>query len=111
MILVKNNHRFLLFNNNGKFVDEIEFNNENMEGYDEEDDEDQMSNSLALIRMEFRGAQEELILPKAKMKALRDFRGFPYEIAKKEPEPRIVEENKMRLMQFSSNNKFYLFHD
>lgn len=45
------------------------------------------------------------------MKALRDFKGFPYQISKKEPEPRVVEENKMKLMQFSSNNKFFLFHD
>lgn len=54
MIMVKNRQRFLLFNSNGNFIDEVEFNNDNMEEGDE-DDEDQLNNSLALIRMEFRG--------------------------------------------------------
>lgn len=113
-----------MFNAQGSFRDEVGFNNEGLEIY--EDDEELGMTQLS-IRESAREAERPMIQEeerrrrnlnshkkdreKRNKQPVLDFKGNIYHYRDTVQQPPITNLNKMSLLQLSYDNKLYLFHD
>ena len=113
-ILVKIRRRFMIFTGDGAFIDEANFDDDILSQVNKDKNQPAMTYEIF---------KENLIqtrapnIDSAKVKLLRrriknpilDFLGKPFDFRPTVPPVPLSENNKMELIQFSYNNKFFLF--
>ena len=101
----------MVFTGDGKFVDEVYFNNDKLEEEESQNDEISELSEGDLIPLKPEDLKNDILTKKKKQRQMMDFCGNFYLEIPEKPEPPLSVINKMELLQFSFNNRFFLFFD
>jgi len=100
----------MIFTSEGNFIQEVKFNNDNMDEESSNEQIDELSEG-EVVDIAPNDMGEAFATNKKKQREIIDFRGNVYVQKQEKPEPPLSVINKMELIQFSFNNRFYIFYD
>ena len=109
-ILLRCRTRFMIFTSTANFIQEVNFNNDNMDEESSNDQIDEISEE-EMVENEPNDEVEDFAAKKKRRREIIDFKGNVYIEKKEIQEPPLSVINKMELIQFSFNNRFYIFYD
>lgn len=116
-ILIKIRRRFMIFTSDGAFIDEVEFNDDLLKTIEIEENQPPMTitkfkEQQAATIIPDQGPSNITKLQRRRIKnPILDFLGNQYEFVPSKPPASLSFSNRMELLNFSYNNRFFLFYN
>ena len=101
----------MVFNCNGAFIDEAQFDDAILDNLSQDDDDDQLTQIFSARHYDEEKNGRQKLRERRKQDPINDFDGNEYQFA---PEPKPVplsDSNKLEIMNMSYNNKWWLFYN